>query len=80
MEVRAATNRRMKNSIAHRLPAGRVANIAGSISNTSRGPAAGASPKENTAGNISTPAITATRVSSTAVVTEVLMRRVDREK
>ncbi len=71
VEVSDARVSSKKKSADHTTPPGRLWNIAGRTSNTSVGPAWGEKPKEKTAGKIITPARSATKVSSTAVVIAV---------
>ena len=68
-EVRAATRRATKKSMATNPPAGIWPNTYGSVSKTRPGPDCGSSPKANTAGIMATPAIMANIRSETAVAT-----------
>ena len=55
-----------KNTTPSIVPPGIFENIKGTVLNNSPGPLPGACPKENTAGNIATPAINETNVSAIA--------------
>ena len=80
VDVSDATSSRRKKSVAHTLPHARWEKMAGNTSNTRRGPDSGDAPKVNTAGKITIPAITATSVSSPAIVEALRSRRVSGRK
>lgn len=76
VDEREAIKRRKKNSEDQNMLPGSWLNMLGKTSNTSVGPCSGDTPKENTAGNIITPASTATRVSKQAVIVALRTMRV----
>lgn len=80
VEVNEARNSRKKNNDDHNAPHGNRWKMSGSISKTSLGPAEGSAPNVNTAGNIMTPARTATHVSRAEVTTALLTSGVRSEK
>ena len=80
VDVSEASTSRKKNNVLQTSPPCNRLKIEGRTSKTSLGPASASIPNEKTAGNIITPAKTATSVSSKAVVVALLTIGVRSEK
>ena len=80
VDVIEAKNSSTKNANDQKYPPGICWKMLGKTSKTSFGPAVGSAPKENTAGNMITPASTATHVSSKAIIVALLTSGVLFEK
>ena len=72
-DVTAAANSRKKNNTDTIFPCGICANIWGIVMNTSPAPELGSNPKENIAGKIIIPAVSAKNVSEKIIVYVVLV-------